>query len=175
MNKTCAICGQEFETKSSRRKICYHEHKRKCLICGKEFVIKDWPYAQKVCSDKNCKAQYARDLSNSKLKICEYCGAEFKPASPHQKYCNNIHHATCKICGKSFEVTNLSNIPSTCSVNCRQKLREKTMLATYGVSNIMKLDKMKEEFKVKNLEKYGVPYIFQSDEFKSKAKETTLS
>ena len=175
MNKTCAICGQEFETKSSRRKICYNQHKRKCLICGKEFVVKDWPYTQKVCSDKNCKAQYVRDLSNSKLKICEYCGAEFKPTSPRQKYCTNAHYAICKVCGKSFEVTNLSNIPYTCSTSCEQKLREQTMLATYGVSNIMKLDTMKEEFKSRNLKKYGVPYIFQSGEFKSKAKETMLS
>lgn len=175
MNKICEICGQEFETKSSRRKICYREHKRKCLICGKEFAVKDWPYSQKVCSNKNCKAQYVRDTSTSKLKTCEYCGAEFKPTSPRQKYCTNTHYATCKVCGKSFEVINLSNIPSTCSASCEQKLREQTMLAIYGVSNIMKLDTMKEAFKSRNLEKYGVPYIFQSDEFKYKAKETMLS
>jgi hypothetical protein len=174
MNKICIICGEEFETKSSRRSICYKEHIRKCLICGQEFVVKTWPFDQQICSNKHCKARYVRDLSNSKTKRCEYCGAEFKPNSPRQKYCSGPHYATCQICGAKFELASLVNPPSTCSSECAAKLRERTMVEEYGVDNIMKLDSMKKELRTKNLEKYGVPYIFQSEEFVEKRKQTSL-
>ena len=166
MIKRCMICEDEFETKSSRRKICYKKHIRKCLICGNEFELKTWPYNQQVCSNKNCKAQRVRQLANNITKHCKYCGAEFVPSSPRQKYCTGTHYSICKVCGSKFKVSNLASIPVTCSSKCSQILREQTMMIQYGVKNIMKLDSMKESFKENNLKKYGVPYIFQSNDFK---------
>lgn len=33
--KICKICGKSFESKSSRRSVCYEDHYHPCPVCGK--------------------------------------------------------------------------------------------------------------------------------------------
>lgn len=63
---------------------------------------------------------------------CEYCGAEFEPRQPHQKYCSvqcrrraqyertykprSIGKKTCVVCGKEFDTNNAAK--KYCSPEC---------------------------------------------------------
>ena len=174
MIRICKICGKEFESKSSRRSICYDKHIRQCKICGKDFEVKTSPFTQQVCSNKYCKAQYVRSKSIKKTKICEWCGEEFKPTGPHQRFCSKQHYGTCKICGKKVLITNMYNPIPCCSIECTQKLREATMTDKFGASNIMKTQEGKDRLKKYYQELYGVDSIFQTDAFKKKARATNL-
>lgn len=52
MKKICKICGKEFDTKSSRRLICYDNHYHKCPVCGKDVLTSDLQHLNSCCSSE---------------------------------------------------------------------------------------------------------------------------
>lgn len=116
---------------------------RKCLYCGKK--ISEDARADKVyCCDK-CRRMAGHKKKRSKWvpkpKKCEYCGKEFMPVSPQQKYCSKKHcqlngkyklltitpgkaangERQCQYCGKWFLPKHGS--PICCSHKCYNKLQ----------------------------------------------------
>lgn len=154
MIKICEECGKEFDTRQPGQRFCNDDHYRKCVVCGSDFLckVKD-SNARKVttCSRKCAGVLRMRTIS-SVVKYCEYCGAEFTSTSNSTKLCSNQHYAVCSICNKSFEISNYqisaNQIPKTCSIECQDKSRRATNLATYGTeiaacSDIVKKKLMK--------------------------------
>lgn len=64
MKRICKLCGKEFETKSSRRNICYDEHYHKCPICQKDVLTTDL-YHRDTC----CSTECSRKLANAVMKV----------------------------------------------------------------------------------------------------------
>lgn len=60
-----------------------------CLVCKKEFVEKH--KGQQTCS-KSC-GQQLRHGCNPMIKICEFCGKEFKRVKPKNRFCSNLCRA----------------------------------------------------------------------------------
>jgi hypothetical protein len=98
MNKICKLCGQPFETNSSRQSYCNREIPYSCDICGKPMVIKCNPKSPHVCS-RSC----ASKSSTTKEFVCSICGNKFHPASSRQKYCKRPIIKICDVCGKPYE------------------------------------------------------------------------
>lgn len=70
------------------------------------------------------------------LKVCAYCGKEFRANSPRQIYCKGPHYQTCPVCGKEVLVTNndkLKKPPTACSYACRKVRTKLTCMDKYGV------------------------------------------
>lgn len=106
MFRQCVICGNDFDTKGTRKKVCSPE----CKKAHKKQVDKDYhkahPEAQrqhfkKYCS-KNTEYFHQRYLRNralilirGKLKkenhhpFCSVCGKEFKPKYKGEKICSD--------------------------------------------------------------------------------------
>lgn len=53
MKRICVLCRKEFDTISSRRKICYREHYHQCPVCGKDVLTTDLQHTGSCC----CKAK----------------------------------------------------------------------------------------------------------------------
>lgn len=71
-----------------------------------------------------------------KLRVCAYCGKEFRANSSCQKYCKGPHYQICPVCGKEVLVTNNDKLklpPTACSYECRQVLIKQTCIDKYGV------------------------------------------
>lgn len=66
-------------------------------------------------------------------RICKLCGKEFEPTNNSQKICTRAHTKPCPVCGKLIEWKGYNRC---CSVKCSNKLRVKTNLERYGVSNV---------------------------------------
>ena len=126
------------------------------------------------------------------IQVCKYCGKEFE-GSGHRKYCDGPHYSTCKLCGKQFEITNLQDIPKTCSKECRGKYQrqqiEAALLAKYGVTHFSQSPELlakanttrnlhKDESTAKRnatmIERYGAAYPMQSKELRAKIEATNL-
>lgn len=92
---------------------------------------------------------------------------------------------TCAICGNEFEVKH-SSIAKTCSIACRNKLKEQSNISKYGVSNPNQLPENRERFRkqaIENsdkrkqtcLERYGVEYASKNQEIRDKISATVNS
>lgn len=92
---------------------------------------------------------------------------------------------TCAICEKEFEVKPTS-IAKTCSIACRNKLKEQTNLSKYGVNCPHKLPENRERFRKQTLEnaelrkktclqRYGIEYAAQNQEIRNRIATTVNS
>ena len=152
---TCEICSSEFESSFKDVKICTNCKNRPCEVCGKSFV-RSWPYNQRACSDE-CRAKIFNDseyiasrevkrkltIESSKTRMkpmsevavpklirnCVICGKPFE-ASGSQSTCTNEHFKECVVCGRDFEFKHISDKRQTCSNECRQLLRKRTVVST---------------------------------------------
>ena len=155
-------CNAAVESQRLGRDVAEKEghkfFKKVCAECGKEF----WPNGpSEVCCSDECKAsrmsrqhkeRYAeisaiknaeKDGHKFPQQICEFCGKEYWPTTPNQRYCSpdclrngriSARHdgrnpaekdghpyfeRTCIVCGKKF----WPNGPSTktCSEECRRE------------------------------------------------------
>ena len=189
--RICKLCGEEFHPTARKQYCCGQPKIRICVICGKEFTtLCTTKKANRMTCSSKCQGQYVkrqREASSARTtKICEWCGEEFIPISPLQKYCNRTHYNTCKVCGKQFEVdVRRSEITQTCSNECRYKLAlenrdleaeqinvRKTLQEKYGVDNAALIPGSTEKAKATMLEKYGVESYTATDEYKEKVKQT---
>ena len=190
--RTCILCGEQFNPKSTRQKCCNKPIRVPCVICGKPMeqicTTKSQP---KTCS-KECTIKLGdigrENAAHKLLRTCKYCGKEFIPQSSRDEYCNGPHYATCEVCGKQFLVTGRYNhINKTCSDACSyisakrntdmptmvQHLKE-TLLEKYGVENSSQIPGVLDKAKQTSLERYGVEYYTQTQEYKDRVKDTDL-
>ena len=184
--KICKLCGKEFYT-TSTAKYCKGPHYSSCEVCGATFVIKDPNQPQKTCS-KDCKAML-RKMSIAKTpRKCKLCGKLFYSASNTAQYCEGPHYQHCPICNKLIEVKDLGVSSKCCSIDCTNKLREQTCLATYGARIVSQSAQIKQKLHDKAVanecsrmicvqQKYGSEYtnIAQVPEIKKKISETVRS
>ena len=94
-------------------------------------------------------------------------GEEFETDRP-RNYCNRQHYNKCKICGKEIPFSDIKNIPTYCSPECRREGIKQTKIEKYGSAN--NSSQIQKSIK----EKYGDKGYFGSEEGKKKIKETNL-
>lgn len=121
-----------------------------------------------------------------KKKICQYCGKEYYHWNGKSKYCEGPHYATCKICGKQFEITPGVTKTVVCSKECKRELTRRTNLDRYGTEvaskNVevrRKISKATKEAQPKvqatNMIKYGVPVVSQNKSIGNKISNSLKS
>ena len=150
VTKTCAFCGEQFETKHAGRTTCDKCRAtaikdsmghllvlRTCPECGTEFRTY---HPETVCCSARC--TYAHNHKAQPRKICEICGREFTAASPNAKVCSDecrrkqkklyevkyrakangkeLLTKVCCICKHTFATTKKD--AECCSTKCRCKL-----------------------------------------------------
>lgn len=198
--KTCPICNQLFVPKSARQSSCNRIIKKTCPICGEEFESKcTVQNTSATCGKKECRSKYAymksEEAQSKAVRICAWCGKEFHPKNNTQIYCTDIHYATCKVCGKSFEV-NLkvakSDIRKTCSKECAVQIQgadysnpevvakiqakmQATCMERYGVAHPAQNAEVQAKMRATTKERYGVEYFIHSPEYKDKTIATNLA
>lgn len=191
--KPCKLCGEIFKPTKSGQFYCGKMRIKKCAMCGKEIEVAcGQPYMTTNCCSDKCKHDYTysqRDKKSlSEVKICKWCGKEFRSKSKRAVYCEGPHYKTCVICGKDFEIdVKADQNVMTCSKECkykyaaqqhdfvkgaettRQHLQEK-----YGVDNSAQIPGVIDKIKSTNLERYGSEWYVHTQEYKDKVKETCL-
>lgn len=192
ITKTCEECGTTFRTLNPNQRFCANQHFRSCVICQKLFEIdvKNANSRKKQTCSRKCAAVLRKNTISSTVRECEWCHSTFCSESNTTKLCSNQHFSTCKICGKSFPISNeqiINNqIPETCSISCRNQLRRQTCQDKYGVSvpsmrpesiesariHSIQLQSQREET---CLQRYGVKNVSQSAEVQAKIRTTMNS
>lgn len=175
--RICKECGKEF-TCTGTQAYCDSLHYRKCEVCGKEF---EWNHKNpKRCCSRTCSAILRKNTIKPHVKRCELCGKEFTSIWLKQKYCDDKHYRPCPICGKDVEIDMANvNTVSCCSIECSNKLREKTCLDKYGVPIASQDENVKKKLSIASirsksqsektcLEKYGVKHFAQLPETRQK-------
>lgn len=196
----CQICNQEFTNQGftyhlthshnmSAKKYydTYISKDNKCKNCGKEsqFISLSKGY-HKLCRD--C-------INQSPKMICRLCGQETNALgmpSHLQKHKYNtkmyydqfLKEGVCRICGKPTKFINISSgYEKTCSRKCQYEYQKdpeclaimnKTCQAKYGTNYHFQSNNFKEKAKQSSIEKYGVENPAQSELVKTKIKETNL-
>lgn len=166
----CMICGNTFQSNRNAM-ICNTCRTRTCVVCGNTFQIDPSQLNKTTCSQK-CKSQLAKDIKAGSAggikKVCEYCGKEFYTNHNRRRYCYDDHYATCEVCGKQFRILHMDSIPSTCSEECKHKKIKNTCKDKYGVDYVFQSEEFKQNAINTNLSKYGVDNVSKSDEIKKK-------
>lgn len=106
MIRQCVICGNDFDSKGTRKKVCSPE----CKKVRKKQIDKDYHKAHPEAQRKRCKKYYSKStesfhqrylrnraliLIRGKLKkenhrpFCSVCGKEFKPKYKGEKICSD--------------------------------------------------------------------------------------
>lgn len=124
------------------------------------------------------------DLSNSaielnledycKMKSCVLCGKKFIPKTSAQRVCYDNHYRYCKFCGKEFKVMRPSDSQQCCSKSCTSKLRKSTMIDRFGVPYSFQSPELVEKRNQTNIARYGTPYPSKLQEFKDKSRNTNM-
>lgn len=193
VKRICVLCGKEFHPKSSRQTCCNEIKQVPCPVCGKLMNKKCTVADQRNTCSKECNIQYIKmkqvESAKKIIKKCKFCGKEFTPKSSRDLYCPGPHYKTCEVCGKQFEILDVSrpDIAKTCSDECRYKLMvehqdkdaikqhvKETMKAKYGVDNAMHLQSSIDKIKETNIAKYGSEWYTQTDEYTDKVKQASL-
>lgn len=168
-DRVCEGCGGLFQPKRSDSRFCGRMKEVICPICGKVFTTKCSSDQNKKTCSKECASKSAVKSVKLPPKTCEYCGEEFVPTNPAQRYCKKIHYRRCKICGKDFILDTTkcqSDWPTTCSIECRN--------IAISANNGMKQDEGKQKFRDSCLAKYGVDHPMRVQEIKNKCVQTNL-
>lgn len=171
--KICAHCGEPFETNNPQKIYCDRDHYRPCPVCGEpvKMIDNDFSRAPKCCS-----TACAHRLRQTKFKPrnCVFCGKPFIPKSGVQLVCDDIHYATCEICGKQFVRTISNQHVTTCSPECTQAKLRIHSLEKYGTEYPMQCSEVQQHFHETMKAKYGVEHALQVAQFQEKAKATNL-
>ena len=179
--RICKLCGKEFEAKGTQV-YCNDKHYKTCVVCGQSFEINRRTLNKVTCSSK-CQSELRKQTLQKTVKICELCGKPFVPNGSMDKYCKNIHYRPCPICGKPVPISpgQESGPAVCCSVECSNKLRERTCEEKYGVKNASQSDMVRHKISEHNkslevvnqrkatcLRKYGYENVSQVLEIKQK-------
>lgn len=168
--RICKICGESFETKSSRRSICYKYHYHACPVCGKLVLSKDTEHLNSCCSTECTKIAKHKYRNH----ICKICGKEFTPHTPNQQYCDDEFVRKCIVCGNEFRIKDVRSTRMCCSYECSEVLRKKTNLERFGAENPAQSDIVKKKQAETNLKLYGAITPFKSSECLKKRKDTMI-
>lgn len=147
----CKICGKTFESKSSRRKICYEDHYHPCPVCGKLTIGNDLQHLNSCCSTE--------------------CSRKKATSTIHEKYNewpSNSAEAKKKRCETNISRYGVDN-PSKLD-NTKSKIKE-SLRKTW----IERGEEIIESAKATSREKYGHDYYMQSDEGKQKVEKIFYS
>lgn len=169
--RKCVICGEFFESKSSRRLMCYKEHYHSCPVCGKPVLSKDMHHLNTCCS-KEC----SRIKANESLSDYWKSHPEAVVAKQEKVQQTNLER---------YGVANVMDDPEIRSKQT-QKLREytdehgeemhckrqKTFLERYGGASPMQCPEIRHRIESTNLSKYGVECTLHLPEVEAKSKET---
>lgn len=158
MIKTCKFCGKAFESNTSKQ-YCDGDHFKVCEICGAEFKVPNHRLADKnlTCCSRKCSSTKRSKAIKAALhlkpegynahktqysKVCKVCGLEFVTNIYNQEICDRKHYRKCSVCGKEFELTKdgIFNKTETCSEECRQEKSRQTSLERYGVEYYTQTD-----------------------------------
>ena len=140
----CINCGKEYTSKKKTSKFCSRDCRRdytnvacECEYCCKSITIYRNKY-QKILSGEQkhifCSKECATEFSkNSVIKVCEYCGKEYKICNAFkdiQRFCSReclykwkreksicYVQRICEYCGEEFTTTYPGQI--YCSNNCK--------------------------------------------------------
>lgn len=160
--KTCAYCGEPFETNSPQKIYCNRPHYRPCPICGTpvKMIDNDFSRPPKCCS-KECSWKLRQQ--RFEVRKCIFCGREFKPNSGCQIACSATHYDRCEVCGKEFvrTVANYNDGVTTCSPECTREKCRLNSLAKYGTEHPMQNQQVQEKFHDAMYQKYGVRHALQ--------------
>lgn len=187
MKRTCIECGEQFETTSSRRQICYKDHYRSCRVCGKSFAVTPLQILQdkQTCSEQCRRMSIGTSVASttpSVLCTCRLCGNKFLGKNKNSVICNRKHIVQCAVCGKDFEPSRqqLLSETLTCSKECRYKLtnqsfmeniqqhvekQQATMQKRYGVSNPQQVPDIRSKTRSTIMRRYGTSSFSQTPEF----------
>lgn len=182
--RTCVLCGEEFETRSSRRLMCYKDHFHPCPICGKDVVTVDL-YHQQTC----CCSAHSRQLATTRIhdRFEEWPTNSKEAAAKRKKTC--IEHFGVDNPSKNPEVRERisansravfaerkSDIEAKQKATClakygveyasqdpahKLKLRNR-LIATYGTYNPFDLPGMKQRIDEINMSRYGTTVPMQN-------------
>lgn len=147
----CKICGKPFESKSSRRKICYQDHYHPCPVCGKLTVGNDFQHLNCCCSTE--------------------CSRKKATITIHEKY--DEWPSNSSESKKKRSETNIARYgvdnPSKVDVT-KDKIKER-LRQTWSERG----EEIIESAKATSREKYGHDYYMQSDEGKQKVEDIFYS
>ena len=192
LTKQCEECGATFRTLNPNQRFCANQHFRSCVVCQTPFEVdvKNTNSRNKQTCSRKCAAILRKHTISNAMRECEWCHSKFYSESNTAKLCNNQHFSTCKMCGKSFPISNNqivnNQIPETCSTSCRNQLRKQTCKDKYGVdvpsmrpqsveSARMHSLQMQSQREQTCLQRYGVKNVSQSVDVKSRVSETINS
>ena len=191
--RICEICGEEFDSKSPIKRICYKDHIKVCPDCGKKVI---WNSPQPFTGCKKCNQKRAVVLR--KQTMLQRYGGETTLQSPMLKAKAQdtiLDRYGVDNVGKSAEVVDKRK--ATClskygvenpmqdkdiakkSVDIRkenieaitEKVKE-TMLSKYGVTNAMFVPEFVDKIADTMTARYGVKSAIMVPEFKQKMIDT---
>lgn len=193
MKRICAYCGQEFETKNSRKKFCDKVHTAKCIICGSEFVVPNNRLKEKdiacTCS-KECRSMLRKQTNKATYGTDTPAENEYikdKIQSTNlEKYGTIVPSKSVEVRKKISKNSN-SNVEAVISTNLSKygtkwpmqseqvkRKQQKTVEVLYGVSNVMQSENIKESRIQSYKDKTGYSHPFQNPEVKDKVNETNV-
>lgn len=192
LTKQCEECGNQFTTLNPNQRFCSNTHFRSCVVCQTTFEVdvKNANSRKKQTCSRKCAAILRKKTISTIVRECEWCHSTFYSESNTTKLCSNQHFSTCKICEKSFPISNeqiLNNqVPETCSTLCRNQLRRQTCQDKYGVDVPSMRPESIERARIHSsqmqaqreetcLQRYGVKNVSQSAEVQAKIRTTMNS
>lgn len=171
--KICKICGKSFESKSSRRSICYEDHYHPCPVCGKLTIGNDMQHLNSCCSIECSRKQ----ASNTAHKTYEEWPSNSDSAKQKRAETNV----------QKYGVDNPSKLPDVKSkISSSLKATwqtqkddilsrsEQTCLDKYDQTHYMKSDEGKQHVSDVFTERYGVKTSLLSDIVRDKIEKTNL-
>ena len=173
VERVCIICGEKFETKYSRRRICYREHTAQCKICGATYILDQNNYNKARCCSKECSRKSSvKGMLSAEPKIariCELCGDTFLSKSYSARICpkHTTVQLTCDYCGKEYIGTRQQYLAPNhcCSAECSKQLQLKHYYDTCGKdTNPEGFRKMRGKMEATMQDRYGVKYSMQNPE-----------
>ena len=171
--KICKICGKSFESKSSRRSICYEDHYHPCPVCGKLTVGNDMQHLNSCCSIE-CSRKKASNTTHQTYEEwpSNSDSAKQKRAETNvQKY--GVDNPSKLLDVKSKISSSLKSTWQTQKDDILSR-SEQTCLDKYGQTHYMKSDEGKQHVSDVFTEKYGVKTSLLSDTVRDKIEKTNL-
>ena len=172
--KICKICGKSFESKSSRRSICYSDHYHPCPVCGKMTIGNDMQHLNSCCSV---------ECSRKKASITTHEAYDAWPS--------NSNSAKQKRAETNLLKYGVDNPAKLADVKCQisdslksmwhdqrddiMSKTEQTCLDKYGETHYMKSAEGKQRVSDIFMQKYGVNSSLLSEAIQAKIRETNIS
>lgn len=149
-----------------------------CPSCGKTRQVKSkMVKPDQLCRSCAKKRDFKGSIDRLGTRTCDFCGKEFKPNSPKQRYCKRPHRRKCPICGKDYVEENVEKLkrpPTTCSMECRVEQRRRTSQERYGCDAPGNNPEAREKAKATTRARYGVDCSLQAAEIKDRIRKTNL-